>query len=71
MMPPGTVGSVAAATAALAIPCTLVGGTKAAPANGMFARDLAGRKPRAFSKGAPASQQSEASRKSDDQHHEA
>ena len=57
MMPPGTAGSVAAATAALAMPWTLVGGTKAAPAKGMLARDLVGRKPSAFSKGTPASQQ--------------
>ncbi len=54
MIPPGTAGSVAAATAAFATACTLVGGTKAAPASGMFARDLAGRKPRALSKGTPA-----------------
>ena len=57
MMPAGTAGSVAAATAAFATPTTLVGGTKAAPASGMFARDFAGNSPNAFSKGAPASQQ--------------
>lgn len=57
MTPPGTAGSVAAATAALAMPCTLVGGTKAAPASGKLARDLVGRKPSAFSKGTPANTQ--------------
>ena len=54
MIPPGTAGSVAAATAAFATACTLVGGTKAAPPIGSFARDLAGRYPRAFSRGLPA-----------------
>ena len=56
MMPPGTAGSVAAATAAFATACTLVGGTKAAPASGRPVIDLAGRKLSAFSRGAPVQQ---------------